>query len=205
MDRSVVYIVEDDATVRQTLVWMLESEQLIDEIEVKSFATPGDLLSQFDPQSTGCLILDLRLPEMSGLELRDALVDQGCELPFIVITGSGGVPDVISAMRQGAIDFIEKPLKAEQLCASVRRAIAKDAQRRSLQQSREKTNQLLDSLTRREREVLELVVAGLLNKQIARELNLSIKTIESHRANIMKKLAAESVAQLVRMVVENRE
>ncbi len=205
MDQSVVYIVEDDATVRQAIVWMLESEELKDQIQVRTFATPKDLLSQFDPQSSGCLVLDLRLPEMSGLELRDALVERGCELPFIVITGSGEVPDVISAMRQGAIDFIEKPLKTEQLCSSVSRAIAKDAQRRTLRQTREKTNQMLDSLTRREREVLNLVVAGLLNKQIARELNLSIKTIESHRANIMKKLSADSVAQLVRMIVENRD
>ncbi|MCA9011042.1 MAG: response regulator transcription factor [Planctomycetaceae bacterium] len=198
MTRAIVYLVEDDAAVRSSLVRILELEGY----HVEAFAAPAELLAQYDPAKPGCLVLDLRLPEMSGIELRQRLVDQGCRHPFIIITGHGEVRDATHSMRMGAVDFIEKPLDRKILLARVSEAVTTDLQRRLAAEQHELFRARLEALTPREREVLQLVVAGRLSKQIASELKIAIKTVEVHRSNIVRKMQIDNVIQLVRLYTE---
>lgn len=200
MIQATVHLVDDNQAVRDSIVWMLEREG----IQVEAYATPGDLLKAYDPKSRGCLVLDLSLPEMSGLELRDRLVEMGCRLPFIIITGCGEVPDATRAIKLGAVDFMEKPLDRDIFLDRVWQALDKDTRQRRERADHDSVQNLLDELTPREREVLELVVAGKLTKQIARQFGISVKTIEVHRSNITRKMQVDSVAQLVRIVTEHR-
>ncbi len=193
---SKVYLVDDDHAVRKSLVWMLNQEG----IQVEPYASPRDLLNAYDPAATGCLVLDQRLPEMSGLELRARLAERGCQLPFIMITAYGEITDATQAMRMGAIDFIEKPFPPELFLKRIRQALDEDAERCRRQTDAGSFESRLMSLTPRQREVLDLVVSGKMTKQIAIELDISVKTVEVHRRNLKKKLHADSVAHLVRMV-----
>lgn len=200
MTPPTVLLVDDDRAVCDSLVWMLKLEG----INARAFLTPSALLHEFDPSCNGCLVLDLHLPGMTGLELRSRLCELGCELPFMIITGRGEVPDATAAMRMGALDFMEKPVYRRTFIQRVWQAFEEDTRRR-----REKTNyddvqRRMDTLTKREREVLELVVAGKLTKQIARELGVTVKTIEAHRSNLTKKMRVNSAIQLVRMVTQQR-
>jgi len=195
---TTVYVVDDDQAVRDSLCWLVESVGL----HVKTY-TSGQafLLECQETPPVGCLIVDVRLPGISGLELQDRLRSLGIYLPTIVITGHGDVPVAVRALKAGAIDFIEKPFSDQTLLDRVREALDQDASYRALQAESDTILGNYERLTTREREVMDLVVAGRLNKQIASDLGLSHKTIEVHRAHVMDKMQAESLAALVRMAV----
>lgn len=196
-----VYVVEDDHDMRRSLEWALKSEGL----RVATFGSPLEFLDRFDARSAaGCLVLDLRLPGMTGLDVYRQVRARGGALPFVVITAHGDVPHAVAAMRQGALDFIEKPFSRQQLLDRVREALASDAESRQRAHGEEEVRQRLAKLTPREREVLDLVVEGKLTKEIARRLGISPKTVEVHRSNLVKKMDVECVAQLVRQVVTLR-
>lgn len=197
----IVYIVEDDPAVRQSLRWMLQGESM----EVRNFGSAEEVIGQIDSSRIGCLVLDLRLPTMTGLELYQELLADGCRLPFIIVTGNGDVPDAVSAIRQGAIDFLLKPLRMELFLETVHSAIQADRHRRETERQQRTGLAKLQALTPREREVLDLVANGRMSKNIALELQISIKTVEAHRANIMRKLDVNSIAELVRLVLETSE
>jgi two-component system response regulator FixJ len=192
-----VFVVDDDAAVRKSLRWLIESVLL----QVETFGTAQEFLEASDPKRPGCLVVDVRLPGLSGLELQDQLVARGVRLPTIVITGHGDVPMAVRAFKAGAIDFIEKPFSDQQLLDRIQHAIRQDAEARAQRVRREEVAARVARLTPRERDVLERVVAGKSNKVMASELKVSAKTIETVRARLMRKMAADSVAELVRMTV----
>jgi len=195
MSEQTVFLVEDDYAVRDSLVGLLQAA----DFHVEAFGTPSELLSTLDVNRPGCLVLDFRLPEMDAIALHENLVELGCQLPFIVIAGSGAILDATHAMRRGAVDFIEKPLDRQVFLARVREAMQKDAAlRRERLQDRD-VEARLATLTPRELEVLKLVMTGMLTKQIADELGISAKTVEVHRSHITKKMEVESTVQLVRL------
>jgi two-component system response regulator FixJ len=192
-----VFVVDDDQAVRDSLCWLIEAAGL----NVKAFNSAQEFLAVYDPQWAGCLVLDVRLPGMSGLELQRELVQRQITLPIIIITGHGDVSTAVRAMKAGAVDFIEKPFSDELLIQRVRDALEKDAQNRQVTADRNNIQQRIALLTPREKQVLELVVQGKLNKQIAADLHLSQKTVEAHRANLMSKMQATNVADLVKQAM----
>jgi len=195
--QDTVYIVDDDAAVRDSLSWLLESIDL----SVACFASADALLSAFDPECVGCVLVDIRLPGMSGLELQQRLATLYPDVPVIIITGHGDVPAAVRAMKAGAVDFVEKPFSDHHLIDCIQRALAQHERWQEHHSVCETIRSRLERLTPRERQVLDRVVAGQLNKQIAADLGLSHKTVEVHRAHVMKKMEAPSLAQLVRMTV----
>jgi two-component system, LuxR family, response regulator FixJ len=198
VDEPTVFVVEDDEDLRQSLERLLGSEGL----RVESFAAPQDFLNAFDPARPGCLLLDLRLPGMSGLEMVEQLLGNEPRPPFIVITGHGDVPTAVHAMHDGALDFLEKPISRQCLLERVHEALAVDAQSRARHTVRRQVEARLNRLTARERQVLDLMVMGTSTKVIADRLKISAKTVEIHRANVRQKMGVNSVAQLVVMVAE---
>ena len=196
-EQTNVFVVDDDKAVRESLRWLLESVGL----RVQTFATADEFLGRHDAAAAGCLVVDLRLPGMSGLDLQDALQRKGIRVPVIMISGHGDVPVAVRAMKGGAMDFIEKPFSDQVLLDRVRDAVEMDRKFRELDRQRVEVTHRLGMLTPREREVMQLVVEGKLNKQIAAELGLSHKTIEVHRAHVMEKMQADSLAKLVRMAM----
>lgn len=193
-----VYVVDDDHAVRESLQWLIESVGL----PVETFDSAKAFLTRCETGPVrGCLVVDVRLPGVSGLDLQDQLRERGLYLPTIVITGHGDVPVAVRAMKAGALDFIEKPFSDQTLLDRIREAMDKDEQLHALRARCDVLVERYDRLTNREREVMQLVVAGRLNKQIAAELGLSHKTIEVHRAHVMDKMQADSLADLVRMAV----
>ena len=197
--RQVVHVVDDDAAVRDALKWLIEGEDLV----VQTHASAEDFLGALVPEQPGCALVDLRMPGMSGLELQRTLTQRGIALPLVFISAHGDVPLAVTAMRRGAVDFIEKPFDDAALLGAVRRALGTDAQRRGTEEERAVMRARRATLSPREREVLEAVVAGRANKRIATELGISIKTVEVHRARVMDKMGAGSIAELVRLVVEH--
>ncbi len=194
---GVVYVVDDDEAVRDSLQWLLEGVQY----QVRAFDSAEAFLAGFDPDAIACLILDVRMPGMSGLELQEELLNRKANLPIIFITGHGDVPMAVSTMKRGAADFIEKPFDQAEIKGLVERMLA-HARQAAAEHERKRMNQsLLARLTSREQQVLERIVAGRLNKQIADDLGISIKTVEAHRANIMDKLKANTVADLMRVAL----
>ena len=189
-----VFVVDDDPAVRDSLRWLFESVGLA----VETFATAEEFLNGCHPARPGCLLLDVRMPGMSGLNLQDELVARHFTLPTIIITGYAEVATAVRALKTGAIDFIEKPFSDELLLERIRHAISADRQEREAQAQRADVAARFALLTARERSVMELVIAGKANKVVAAELGLSPKTVEVHRANVMKKMQAQSVADLVR-------
>jgi two-component system, LuxR family, response regulator FixJ len=198
---STVYIVDDDAGMRKSLRWLVETLG----VAVKIFPSAASFLDAYDDSMPGCLVLDVRMPEMSGLELQEELKARGIEIPVIVLTGYADVPSVVRAFKGGAFDFLEKPFSDEILLQRIQRALSLDRKRRRKRVAVGAVREGLARLTRRERETLDLVVEGLSSKQVASRLRVSFKTVEAHRASIMKKLGAEGVAHLVRMVVSARQ
>ncbi len=194
---ATVFVVDDDEAMRDSLHWLLESM----EFQVATFASGEEFLAAYDPRQAGCLVLDVRMPGMSGLELHDRLNASGVILPIVFITGHGEVPMAVAALKKGAVDFIEKPFAERDLLEVIERCLALDATRRREHAERERARHKLAALTPREREVLDMVVAGRLNKIIADSLEISIKTVEVHRARVMEKLEARSVADLVQQVM----
>jgi FixJ family two-component response regulator len=196
-----VYVVDDDEAVRDSLRWLLEASGFT----VVALPSAEQLLSlarmprQLD--DAGCLVLDVRMPGMSGLEVQDELTRLGITVPIIFITGHGDVPMAVTCVKKGAVDFLEKPFNDEQLRTLVRDSIERRAADRANALADRDTAKRLARLTAREQQVLELIVAGRLNKQIADDLAISIKTVEAHRANLMQKLGARTMADLMRIAL----
>ncbi len=194
---GVVYVVDDDDAVRDSLQWLLEASRY----RVLGFDSAEKFLADHDPAAIAVAIVDVRMPGMSGLELQDELIARGVPYPIIFITGHGDVPMAVSTMKKGAVDFIEKPFDQDALKTLVERMLGEARTRASESERRRISEALVAKLTPREQQVLERIVAGRLNKQIADDLGISIKTVEAHRANIMDKLNANTVADLMRTVL----
>ena len=192
-----VYLVDDDEAIRDSLSWLLQSRN----INCLTYPSAEDFLDAWNSSFTGCILLDIRMNEMSGPELFDLLRQRGSTLPVIFLTGHGDVPMAVSALQRGACDFIEKPFHNEDLLSRIVRALELDSQLSARRQRNGAISHRLDQLTQREREVMKLVVAGKLNKQIADELNISMKTVEAHRARVMEKMGVRTLAELVKAVV----
>jgi RNA polymerase sigma factor (sigma-70 family) len=194
---GVVYVVDDDDAVRDSLQWLLEASRY----RVFGFDSAEAFLAGYDPAAIAVAILDVRMPGMSGLQLQEELLARETTLPIVFITGHGDVPMAVNTMKRGAVDFIEKPFDQGALKSLVDRLLD-EARERAAETERRKLNEaLLAKLTPREQQVLERIVAGRLNKQIADDLGISIKTVEAHRANIMDKVNANTVADLMRVVL----
>lgn len=194
---QIIYLVDDDEALRDSLVWLLESQGF----KVEAFASAEAFLRAWRPEFNGCLLLDVRMPGMSGLELHERLRAHYCTLPVIFITGHGDVPMAVSALQRGACDFIEKPFHNEDLLSRIERALELDSQIAARRQRDHAISNRLEQLTQREREVMQLVVAGKLNKQIADTLDISMKTVEAHRARVMEKMGVRTLAELVKAVM----
>ncbi|MEP7156403.1 MAG: response regulator [Betaproteobacteria bacterium] len=194
---ATVYVVDDDESIRELLAWLIKREGL----QVQSFADAQSFLECYQPELPGCLVLDLNLPGMSGLDLQAYLNEKGVVMPVLFLSGRADVPKAVRAVKGGAIDFIEKPFDYKQIIELVRECLARDAAVRAVHARGKSENERLLLLSQREREVLELVVAGKLNREIADELGISIKTVEVHRAHVMEKMEVRSVAQLVQMTL----
>jgi RNA polymerase sigma factor (sigma-70 family) len=188
-------VVDDDPSVLRALTRLLSAAGL----ETRGFPSPAAFLDAHDPATPGCLVLDVALPGLDGLELQQALAGSDCARPIVFITGRGDIPTTVRAMKGGAVDFLTKPVNDNDLLAAVRNAIEIDRMARQAQVEMDALRQHLASLTPREREVLVHVVAGRLNKQIAADLGTVEKTIKVHRARIMEKMAVRSLADLVRV------
>ena len=193
-----VYIVDDDDAIRSALRLLLKSVGLA----AATVPSAQEFLATYEPQQPGCLILDVRMPGMSGLELQQQLNLRGAIIPVIFITGHGDVPMAVEAMQQGAFDFLQKPFRDQDLIERIQRALAKDLTGRAELRERARIKERLESLTAREREVLDLVTSGKPNKIMAADLGVSQRTVEIHRARVMEKMGASSLAQLVRMVLD---
>lgn len=196
-----VYLVEDDDDMRQSLTWLLHSH----DFQVEAFARPSTFLESYDPSHPGCLLLDLRLPEMTGLELQREVDGRGGRHPFVFISAHGTFDSAVEALREGAVDFLAKPFDHAQLIDRVRIAIDRDVRERAIRRQREQIKYRVDSLSPREQQILDDVVQGKLSKEIAAKLGIKQKTVEVHRSNMVRKMKAGSVAQLVRMVAVLRE
>ena len=192
------FVVDDDDAVRNSLRLLLKSLGLA----TQAMASAAEFLQTYQPSQPGCLVLDVRMPGMSGLELQQELNLRGAILPVIFITGHGDIPMAVEAMQQGAFDFLQKPFREQELIDRIQRALAKDAKTRADLTEHERIRERLDSLTPRERQVLLLMTAGKANKIMAHELGVSQRTVEIHRARVMEKSGAGSLAQLVRMVMD---
>lgn len=198
---STVYIVDDDEAVRDSLRWLLEANGY----RVRAYASAEAFLSEYDEQQPGVLIVDVRMPGMSGLELQEQLITRKSSMPIVFITGHGDVPMAVTTMKKGAIDFLEKPFNETDLREIVTRMFEQANQRLSQAQAQRNHDAMLARLTAREQQVLERIVAGRLNKQIADDLGISIKTVEAHRANIMEKLQVTTVADLMKVALAKPE
>lgn len=196
--RPTIFIVDDDAAVRDALKLLLRSVGQA----VETFGSAQEFLDAYSEDRPGCLVLDIRMPGMSGLELQQKLNEKHSILPIIFITGHGDVPMAVEAMQAGAVDFIQKPFRDQDLIDRINQALEKDGSNRAALGERNDIRRRLDTLTPREREVLDLVVHGKANKVIAGDLKLSQRTVEIHRARVMEKMQASSLAHLVRMVLE---
>ncbi|MBV5275194.1 MAG: response regulator transcription factor [Lamprocystis purpurea] len=192
-----VFVVDDDQAMRTSLQWLIESTGM----QVKTFESADAFLSNFYPERAGCLLLDVRMPGMSGLELQSYLAREGYHLPVIIITGHGDVGMAVKAMRAGAMDFIEKPFHDEDLLRSIQRALEVDQRQRLSRAARADILARVADLTPREHEVMGMVTDGKANREIAVALGVTPKTVEAHRARVMEKMRAESLAELVRMVL----
>ena len=190
-----IFVVDDDQTLRGSLRWLLESLRH----NVQTYASAREFLSSYDPVQPGCLVLDIRMLEISGLQLQEILTKRGIRIPVIMITGHADIAMAVRAMKAGAIDFIEKPFNDQELLERVQQALALDARLRREEAQRRIAIERLELLTPREREVLEKVVCGKLNKVIAAELGICMKTVEAHRAKVMEKMGVNSAAELAGM------
>jgi len=195
-DEPLVYVVDDDEAVRDSLTLLLKAVGLASQ----TFSSAAEFLNHYDLEQHGCLVADIRMPGMSGLDLQDELNQRGAQIPLIFITGHGDVPMAVDAMKSGALDFIEKPFRDQDLLDRVHQALTQDKERRSENSKTLAIRERLATLTPRETEVMERVVQGQANKVIAMDLGVSQRTVEIHRARVMEKMAVRSVAKLVRVV-----
>ncbi len=195
-----VHIVDDDDAMRDSLKWLLESRGL----RVELYASGDEFLRAFDAGFCGCLVLDVRMPGMNGLDLYEQLQARSSTLPVIFITGHGDVPMAVAALKKGAADFIEKPFNDQDMLRLIESCMNQDRAAAAKRAENASLAQRLERLTQREREVLDLIVGGKLNKQIADDLRISIKTVEVHRSRVMEKMGADSVAELVQLVLKTK-
>jgi FixJ family two-component response regulator len=193
--RATVFVVDDDQAVRDSLCLLLKSLGLA----AVAFGSAAEFLAAYDPDQPGCAVLDVRMPGMSGLELQHELNRRGTIIPVIFITGHGDVPMAVEAMRHGAFEFLQKPFRDQAFIDCIQRAVARDAENRAQLGEREQILARLRTLTSREEQVLGLVMQGKANKVVAADLGISQRTVEVHRAHLMEKMGASSLAQLVRM------
>lgn len=190
-----LYLVDDDPAVLRSLRALVLAHGL----DPHPYESAEAFLNDYDPNKPGCLLLDIRMPGMTGLQLQELLIKQGSSMPVIILTGHGDVPAAVQAMKNGAIDFIEKPLDVEMLLGSIEEAIARLENNPQSQVPQEEVMRRIASLTGREREVLDHLVLGKTNKQIANDLGISQRTVEIHRARIQKKMKARSLADLIKL------
>jgi two-component system, LuxR family, response regulator FixJ len=200
-DVATVMVVDDDAGIRNAMRTLLKSVGLNSTL----FASAQEFLNSYQPSQSGCLVLDIRMPGMSGLELQQQLNMRGAVIPVIFMSGHADIPMAVEAMQHGAFDFLQKPFRDQDLLDRIQRAIVKDRELRKSLGEHERIRTHLDSLTPREREVLDLMAQGKQNKVIAQALNVSPRTIEIHRARVMEKMNAHSVAELVRMMLDLKQ
>lgn len=193
--KPTVYIVDDDQQIRYAMEFLMRSVGM----DFAIFHSGNDFLEKYSNEYAGCLVLDIRMPGLGGLELQDKLIERGSTLPIIFITGHGDVPMAVEAMQKGAVDFIQKPFRDQDLLDRISTAMQADRERRSEQRQRADVQDRISKLTKREKEVLDLVVTGKPNKVIAYELGVSQRTVEIHRARVMEKMHARSLADLVKM------
>lgn len=198
---STVFIVDDDREVRDSLGFLMKSVGL----PAETYGTGQEFLDAYDMDRPGCLVLDIRMPGMSGLELQEKLNERHAILPIIFITGHGDVPMAVEAMQSGAADFIQKPFRDQDLLDRINQALEQDARNRSMLLERHEIVKRMGALTQREQEVMALVAEGKANKVIAGDLGVSQRTVEIHRARVMEKMHANSLAHLVRMVMRAAE
>jgi RNA polymerase sigma factor (sigma-70 family) len=194
---AIVFVVDDDEAVRDSLVLLFESEGLA----ARPFASADEVLAKLEREQPGCIVADVRMPGMSGVELLEKLKAQRATLPIILITGHGDVPMAVAALKAGADDFFEKPFDDAQLVASVRAALDRTNEDRRRAVEEDELRARLASLTAREREVMDLIVAGHSNKMVAARLAISPRTVEVYRARVMEKMQARSLAEIVRMAI----
>jgi two-component system response regulator FixJ len=195
-----VMVVDDDSGVRNAMRTLLKSVGLNSQV----FASAQEFLTGYNPSQAGCVLLDIRMPGMSGLELQQELNLRGATIPVIFMTGHGDIPMAVEAMQHGAFDFLQKPFRDQDLLDRIQKAIVRDAKLRKALGEHSRIRAHLETLTEREREVLDLLILGKQNKQIAQDLGVSPRTVEIHRARVMEKMDAQSVAELVRMMMDTR-
>ncbi|MDA1050858.1 MAG: response regulator [Planctomycetota bacterium] len=193
---STVFVVDDDPEFRESVSLLLESVKLNAEV----FVSAEDFMANYESQRGGCLVSDVRMPGMSGLELQKWMVEQEIKLPIILVTAHAEVPMAVEAMRAGAVDFIQKPYSPQQLLERVQQALRQDEQRRRDERADRLTQNLLDSLTRREHEIMDLLLDGGNTKEIGNRLSLSTKTVDFHRRNLLEKMQVDSLVELARIV-----
>ncbi|OZG72905.1 DNA-binding response regulator [Hahella sp. CCB-MM4] len=195
-----VYVVEDDEPVRDSLLLLLKAEGYA----TKGYESAHAFLEEDVVSLSGCLILDIRMPGMTGMELHKKLLEMGCAIPVIFVTGHGDVAMAVEAMKLGAVDFVQKPYREEDLLDKVKQALTMDAEQQEALKYKEKLQQRIESLTPREREIMDMMIEGNANKVIAIELDISQRTVEIHRSRVMQKMGTHSLAQLVQMVLAVR-
>jgi len=194
----IAYVVDDDESIRTLWRWLLESNG----IAVRTFATAAEFIESYRNGAAGCLVLDLKLPGMSGLELQEYLKSRDIEIPIVFVTGHGDVPAAVSALKGGAVDFIQKPFSYKDVLSVIEKAFERDAKIREKRTRQSRIAGRLATLTEREQEVLQRVIEGKPNKIIAADLDISMKTVEFHRAKVMEKMGVTSVAELVQIAVQ---
>ncbi len=195
----VIYVVDDDQAMVESLTWIIESVGM----KVKTYTRAQEFLDEYNPTQHGCLLLDVRMPGMSGPELQLRLQSQAATLPIIFISGHGDVPLAVRVMKVGAVDFLTKPFNDQVLLESINKALRHDLTQRERQQENARAEAKFALLSPREVQVLQGIVAGKQNKVISAELEISLKTVEAHRASVMKKMSVRSVPDLVRLVLTN--
>ncbi len=194
--QGTVFVVDDDEDVRSSLRRLLEQVNL----EAEEFSKASDFLEAYDPASPGCLLLDIRMPKMSGMELQKRMIERDIPLPIIFITGHADIAIAVDCMKRGAFEFIEKPVRAQRLLDTIQRALSLDRDRRSIRVEIDEAKKCFSRLTPRESQVVKLAVRGLTNRDIARELEVSSQAIDTHRSKAMQKLGVTNVADLVRLI-----
>lgn len=199
--QQTVYVVEDDEAVRDSLELLLKSAQQL----VSTYHTANAFLSDYSEKMAGCIVLDIRMPGMDGMELQKKLNDRHSILPIIFVTGHGDVPMAVDAMKEGAVDFIQKPYREEALLEKIEAALAQDREQRKTLGEKQEIVRRVKTLTPRESEIMERMIAGQANKVIAIELEISQRTVEIHRSRVMHKMGTHSLAHLVRMVLSVKD
>ena len=196
--KPVIHVVDDDEAIRDSLVWLLDGERY----SVRTYSTGEDFFARHEQLSPACVILDIRMPGMSGIEVHEQLTRNAVRTPVVFVTGHGDVPMAVEAIKRGAFDFIEKPFNEQKLTSIIERALELDARNAGQVAAQSEVAARLAKLSPREREVLDLVIKGKMNKTIADVMNISIKTVEAHRSKVMEKMCARSLAELVQAVLK---